>query len=129
MTHQHAVPASEIDLTQRSVYTSGIPHDLFTELRSIGAVVRHPAVDVFGADDFGFWSVVRHAEAQHASRDWETFTAVAGPGIASQPVHPDSEMIRPFDPPEHPRVRRLLRPGFTPRMVARLETDIERRSE
>ena len=129
MTDPHAMPTSEIDLTQRSIYTSGVPHDLFTELRSIGAVVRHPAVDVLGADDFGFWSVVRHAEAQHANRDWETFTAVDGPGIAPQPIYRDAEMIVAFDPPEHTRIRRLLSAGFTPRMVARLEADIERRSE
>ena len=38
-------------------------------------------------------------------------------------------MIVAFDPPEHTRIRRLLSAGFTPRMVARLEADIERRSE
>ena len=121
--------ASEIDLTERALYKGGIPHDLFTELRSIGAVVRHPAVYVPGVDDFGFWSVVRHHEAQQANRDWETFTAVDGPGIAPQPIFRDAEMIVAFDPPEHTRIRRLLSAGFTPRMVARLEADIERRSE
>jgi len=128
MTTQQA-RASEIDLTHRRLYKNGIPHDLFTELRGIGAVVRHPAVDVPGADNFGFWSVVRHHEAQQANRDWETFTAVDGPGIAPQAIYRDAEMIVAFDPPEHTRIRRLLSAGFTPRMIARLEADIERRSE
>jgi cytochrome P450 len=128
MTMQQA-RASEIDLTDRELYKDGIPHDLFTELRRIGAVVRHPAVDVPGAEKFGFWSVVRHHEAQQANRDWETFTAVDGPGIAPQSIYRDSEMIVAFDPPAHTRIRRLLSAGFTPRMIARLEADIERRSE
>jgi cytochrome P450 len=38
-------------------------------------------------------------------------------------------MIVAFDPPEHTRIRRLLSAGFTPRMVAKLEADIEWRSE
>ena len=92
-------------------------------------MVRHPDVDVAGAETFGFWSVVRHHEAQQANRDWETFTAVDGPGLAPQPMYRDAEMIVAFDPPEHTRIRRLLSAGFTPRMIARLEADIERRSE
>lgn len=130
MTGKQTYPSSEIDLTQRALYQSGIPHDLFTELRAIGPVVRHPAVPVPGSDGpFGFWSVVRHHEAQQANRDWETFTAVDGPGIAPQPMYRDAEMIVAFDPPEHTRIRRLLSAGFTPRQVARLEADIERRAE
>ena len=129
MTVQQESNAGEIDLTERTLYEAGIPHDLFTELRSIGAVVRHPPVSVPGLDDCGFWSVVRHHEAQQVNRDWETFTAVDGPGIGPQPIFRDAEMIVAFDPPEHTRIRRLLSAGFTPRMVARLEADIERRSE
>ncbi|HEY6533449.1 MAG TPA: cytochrome P450 [Acidimicrobiales bacterium] len=129
MGDQRTVKASEVDLTDRSLYQSGVPHDLFTELRSIGGVIRHPAVSLPGAENFEFWSVVRHHEAQAANRDWETFTAVDGPGITPQALYRDAEMIVSFDPPDHTRVRRLLSSGFTPRMVARLESDLERRSE
>lgn len=121
---------SSIDLTDRSSYQSGIPHDLFTELREIGGIVRHPEVSVPGSDSpLGFWSVVRHAEAQSVNRDWETFTAVDGPGIAPQPLYRNAEMIVALDPPEHSKIRRLISSGFTPRMVARLEFDMARRSE
>jgi cytochrome P450 len=120
---------SEIDLTDRMLYKSGIPHDLFAQLRSIGGVVRHPPVSVPGAQDFGFWSVVGHPETQQANRDWETFTAVDGPGIAPDSLYRDAEMLVAIDPPDHTRIRRLLSAGFTPRMVARLESDLEQRCE
>lgn len=124
------VIVSDVDLTDRSLYQAGVPHEVFTELRERGAVVRHPEISsVPGADNLGFWSVLRHHEAQAANRDWETFSAVDGPGIAPQSLYRDAEMIVSFDPPEHTRIRRLLSSGFTPRMVARLEADLELRAE
>ena len=129
MTATRTIPSSEIDLTDGSLYVDGVPHDAFTALREVGAVVRHPTVTVRGGDELGFWSVVRHHEAQQANRDWETFTAVDGPGLAPDTIYRDTEMLVAFDPPAHTRIRRLLSAGFTPRMVAKLEKDIERRGE
>ncbi len=120
---------SDIDLTDRTHYRQGVPHDLFAELRAVAPVVRHPAVTVASGEEVEFWSVLRHHEVQVANRDWETFTAVDGPGLAPDTIYRDAEMLVAFDPPVHTRIRRLLSAGFTPRMVARLEDDIERRSE
>jgi cytochrome P450 len=126
----HPVQESTIDLTDRSLYQSGIPHELFTELRRIGGVVRHPEVSLPQIDTpLGFWSVVRHAEAQSVNRDWESFTAVDGPGIAPQPLYRDAEMIVALDPPEHSKIRKIISSGFTPRMVARLEADMAVRAD
>ena len=129
MTSTPARSATEVDLTDRALYRSGIPHDVFTELRAAGAVHRHRPVSVSGAHDVEFWSVVAHAEAQQANRDGETFTAVDGPGIVPTSLYRHSRMIVAMEPPEHTRIRRLISAGFTPQMVARLEADIERRSE
>src|ERR1039458_3600888 len=124
-----AFQASEVDLTLRSLYTSGIPHEVFADLRSAGAGHRHPSVAVPGAGEVAFWSVVRHREIQQANRDWETLSAADGPGIAPTDVYRDAGMIVALEPPRHSRLRRLISAGFTPRMVARLDEDIERRSE
>ena len=130
MTISSAAHASEIDLTLRSLYTSGIPHEVFADLRSAGAVHRHPAVEVPGAaGEVAFWSVVRHREVQLANRDWETFSAADGPGIAPTDVYREAGMIVAVEPPRHSRLRRLISAGFTPRMIARLDEEIERRSE
>ena len=117
--------ASEIDLTRRELYGSGFPHEVFADLRSTGAVHRHPVVEVSGAGEVSFWSVVRHQEVQQANRDWATFSAVDGPGLAPSDMFRDLGMLVALDPPRHNRLRRLVTAGFTPRMIARLEENIE----
>jgi cytochrome P450 len=124
-----AAGASEIDLTRPGHYRSGFPHELFADLRGAGSVHRHPVVDVPGAIDFSFWSVVRHQEVQEANRDWETFSVVDGPNLAPTDLLRDLGMMVALDPPRHSRLRRLISAGFTPRMIAGLEKNIEWRSE
>lgn len=121
--------ANEIDLTLPGLYGSGFPHQVFAELRSSGAVHRHPPVELPGAGEVSFWSVVRHQEVQQANRDWETFSAVDGPGLAPSDLFRDLGMMVSLDPPRHNRLRRLISAGFSPRMIARLEENIEWRCE
>ncbi len=120
-----AVDASEIDLTLRALYSSGVPLEVFADLRSAGAVHRHPVVVVPGWGEVGFWSVVRHREVQLVNRDCDTFSAADGPGLAPSDMFRDLGMIVALDPPRHTRLRRLISAGFTPRMIARLEENIE----
>lgn len=122
----------DIDLTDPGLYTSGVPHEVFAELRHRGAVHPNPRCRVatpplFDAE-LEFWSVVRHAEIERVNRDWQTFTALDGPGLG--PTRPESRghTIVSMDPPEHSRMRRLISAGFTPKMIGELEARIERRS-
>ena len=124
-----AAPALDVDLTAPDLYRHGFPHELFTELRSRGAVHRHPVVPIPQLDvEVGFWAVVAHAEVQHANRDWETFSAYDGSGLVASAPERRGAMIVSMDPPDHTRMRRLISAGFTPRMVARLDALIERRT-
>jgi cytochrome P450 len=116
------------DLTDLRDYRDGFPHDLFTELRTRGAVHWHePAVIREDLPAEGFWSVVRHAEVQQANRDWETFSAAE-----SVSIYRDAELagrtLVSMDPPDHTRLRRLITAGFTPRMIKGLEAHIESRA-
>jgi cytochrome P450 len=75
------------------------------------------------ADGQGFWALTKHADISVASRDFGRFTASRG--IRIEQMAPDELEARrtmmEFDPPEHARLRRLVQPGFTPKVVATYE--------
>jgi cytochrome P450 len=78
----------------------------------------------------GYWAIVRHADILAVSREPELFCSGRGTNI---PDLPDAfneffgSMIN-MDEPRHGRLRRIVSRGFTPRALARLETDVERRA-
>ena len=119
----------QVDLTDTKLYRGGFPHNLFTELRQQGNVLRHPRVAVPQFDtEIEFWAVVAHSEIQHANRDWETFSAREGHSIVPQPPERRGKMLITMDPPDHNRMRRLISAGFTARMIAGLENRIRERT-
>ena len=123
---------AELDLTDGSIYRHGFPHELFRELRAAGGVHRHPTVHLLTNShdgDVSFWSIVGHAEIARANRDWQTFSALDGPGIAPTQTERRGHTIVAMDPPEHSRLRRLISAGFTPRMIAELEGHVTRRAD
>ena len=77
----------------------------------------------------GYWAVTRHADIIEASRQPEVFCS--GRGATSIPDMPDmfleffGSMIN-MDDPRHARLRRIVSRGFTPRMLKKLEGDVQR---
>jgi cytochrome P450 len=131
LTADGAPSIDEVDLTEGRLYSNGVPHDVFTALREAGPVHRHREVDVVGSQfegRIGFWSVVSHAEIELVNRDWETFSAVDGPGLG--PARPQwrNHTLVSMDPPGHIRMRRLINAGFTPRMIGKLDRQITDRT-
>jgi cytochrome P450 len=123
---------AELDLTDGTLYRQGFPHDLFCEVRAAGAVHHHPTVRILTNSHDGeidFWSIVAHAEIARANRDWQTFSAHDGSGIAPTLAARRGHTIVSMDPPEHSRLRRLISAGFTPRMIAELEAHVSRRAD
>jgi cytochrome P450 len=118
----------DIDLTDRALYTNGVPHAVFTRLRDAAPVHRHQGRVGRPPRDLAFWSVVRHAEIQQVNRDWETFSALDGPGLSVTAPERRGHMIVSMDPPGHTRHRKLISAGFTPRMIGELEGHIVRRT-
>ncbi|MBH0775526.1 cytochrome P450 [Nocardia bovistercoris] len=118
----------EIDLTDRSHYASGFPHELFAELRRHGRVLRHGPIPQHGFDR-EFWTLLGNAEIRRANQEWETFSAAEGHGLVPLPPERRGKMLLSMDPPDHTRMRRLINSGFTPRMVAGLEAKIADRAE
>lgn len=119
----------DVDLTDPQLYTNGFPHDVFTELRSRGAVHRHAAVEGRPAiPPIPFWSIVAHAEIQQANRDWRTFEARGGPMMAPDPLLSAGRTLVSMDPPDQAEMRRIITSEFTPRMIGRLEQLIAART-
>ena len=115
--------ASRIDLKNPDLYTEGVPHDFFAELRHGCPVYRQDE-----EDGPGYWAVTRHADVTAVSRDSATFSSALG---TTQIDEFDEEtrlkqaaMLVNLDPPEHTRLRQLVSRGFTPRMVRTLEGHI-----
>src|SRR3974377_1957239 len=115
----------EVDLTDAGLYVHGFPHDLFTELRRRGPVQRHRSTALADRGETGeFWVLLSHPIVQQANRDWETFSARCGPSIVGMPGDQQGHTLVSSDPPEHPRLRKLISDGFTPRMIRKLDEQI-----
>jgi cytochrome P450 len=118
-----------VDLLDPALYRNGMPHELYAELRDTGPVLWHPRTHVpaYG-QDIEFWGVLGHHEVEQANRDWETFSVHDGTTIVPFPPERRGVMFVTKDPPEYNRIRRLIGAGFTPRMIGRLEEQIETRT-
>ena len=106
------------DITSHDTFVRGVPHAAFARMRR-----DEPVAWVEEADGSGFWAVTKHADVSQVSRDFKTFTASRG--IRTEQMADDELEARrtmmEFDPPDHARLRRLVQPGFTPKVVASYE--------
>lgn len=116
----------DIDLLAET-WAAGEPHDQFDLLRREAPVFWHPE-----PDGPGFWAVTKHADVRTVSHDWETFSSELGATfIPTQDEEILAQLrlsILNMDPPLHNRARRLVSKAFTPRMIARLVDEIDRRA-
>jgi cytochrome P450 len=122
----------DIDLTDLDQFANGFPHDLFTRLRRAAPVWWH-APTAHTPDAEGFWSVHTHAECLAVIHDPEAFSSetggdrpYGGTTIPDLPVA--GMMLNMMDDPRHQRVRLLVSKGLTPRMITRLESELNRRT-
>ena len=106
------------DITSHDTYVHGFPHAGFKRMRE-----EEPVAWVTESDGSGFWAVTKHADIIEVSRDYKRFSAARGIRIERMA---DDELearrtLMEHDPPEHTRLRRLVQPGFTPKVVATYE--------
>ena len=109
----------QADIISHDTYLRGFPHAAFKRLRE-----ESPVSWIEEDDGSGFWAVTKHADVIEVSRDYKRFTAARGIRIEEMA---DDELVArrtmmEFDPPEHTRLRRLVQPGFTPKVVATYES-------
>ncbi len=119
----------DIDLNGHELYSQGFPDDLFSRLREESPVWRHHTAPTRRSPDgVAFWVVLGHTEVQQVSRNWRDFSA--GEGFSLTPSEPEmrDRTLITSDPPAHTHLRRLISAGFTPRMIARLDDLVVRRT-
>jgi cytochrome P450 len=78
----------------------------------------------------GYWALTRHADILAVSRAPELYCSGRGTNIPDLPEAFNEffgSMIN-MDEPRHGRLRRIVSRGFTPRQLARLEADVQRRA-
>ncbi|HEY8494827.1 MAG TPA: cytochrome P450 [Myxococcota bacterium] len=76
----------------------------------------------------GYWAVTKHADILHVSRNPQLFCSGQGSNIGDMPqpfLEFFGSMIN-MDDPRHARLRRIVSRGFTPRMIRRVEADVQR---
>jgi cytochrome P450 len=76
----------------------------------------------------GYWALSRHADILEVSRQPEIFQSGKGSNIADLPPAFNEffgSMIN-MDDPRHARLRRIVARGFTPKILARVQYDVER---
>lgn len=111
------------DITSHDTYVGDFPHATFERMR-----LEEPVSWIPEGEGAGFWAITKHADVIEVSRDYNRFTASRG--IRIEEMDPDELEARrsmmEFDPPEHTRLRRLVQPGFTPRVTATYEAAFRR---
>ncbi len=125
------IPA-DVDLTDLELFADGFPHDVFTRLRRIAPVLRHPPTE-HTPDGEGFWSVHAHAACMTVVHDPDAYSSETGGtrpfgGTTLNDLPVAGLMLNMMDDPRHQRVRLLVSKGLTPRTIARLEDDLARRT-
>ncbi|POM22871.1 putative cytochrome P450 124 [Actinomadura rubteroloni] len=101
---------------------------VFAALRDRDAPVFFPELKLpFLRTGRGYWALVRHADVVEASRRPDVFSSEpTATGIADMPryfARYFGSMIN-MDDPRHAKIRRIVSRAFTPRVLAKLETDL-----
>jgi cytochrome P450 len=110
-----------VDIQDPDLYVDRVPHDRFRQLRLEEPVSWHDE-----PDGSGFWAIVRHPDVVEAGRDWRSFSSAQGSTLEEL----DAEQLAvrrsmlDMDPPDHTRLRRLVGPGFSPKVVRGYEVAI-----
>jgi cytochrome P450 len=78
---------------------------------------------VYYSERWDFYALTRNADVVAAHRDWETFSSAYGVTLDALSMRHkfDMNMLILMDPPEHERLRKLVRQVFTKAAIANLE--------
>jgi cytochrome P450 len=92
------------------------PYAAYRELRESWPVYRNEAR--------GFWALSRFEDVQRAAREWTAFSSAEGVNLDDTlSLTGDGNFIA-ADPPDHDRLRKVVRERFTPASVAAMEAEI-----
>jgi cytochrome P450 len=110
-----------VDLGSPDLYTNGVPHQVFAELRANEPVSWRRE---------GFWAVMRHRDALAVLRTPAIYSSWRGSVLLEDPPPPFLAKLRESmmnsDPPEHTWLRRLVNKALNPRRISLLEQNVAR---
>jgi cytochrome P450 len=92
------------------------PYDAYRDLRQ-----RFP---VYRNEDRGFWALSRFDDVQRAAREWRRWSSADGVNLDDTLSLTGAGNFIAADPPDHDRLRRVVRDRFTPTTVAAMEPAI-----
>ncbi|TDQ48194.1 cytochrome P450 [Actinorugispora endophytica] len=125
------VDVSDIDLSDLRFWgrPPGERYEAFARLRRRGPVFFAEAGWGPIPPGPGYWALTRHADVVEASRTPAVFasepSAISVPDLPRDFNEFFGSMIS-MDDPRHARMRRIVSRGFTPRMLGKLDDDINR---
>lgn len=94
-------------------------YQIYTQLRA-----EHP---VYHCERRDVWCLSRYEDIQAAARDWESFSNANGVDLDRPAQYYGVGDFLDSDPPRHDVLRKVVRPFFIPKEIARLEGDVVRR--
>jgi cytochrome P450 len=137
MTLQRGHPASPRPYHGLDISTPAFWHrtfndreETFARLRraSKGGLTWHePMKADFPHNEAGFWAATRNEDISYISKRHEVFSSAEGVAISPLPreFQEAVSFFLTMDPPEHTVFRKLISAAFTPRQVARVQSQIE----
>ncbi len=92
------------------------PYPLYRRLRD-----EHPAYYNAERD---LWAISRFADVQALAREWSTYSNTGGADISGGALREVGDFVD-SDPPEHDRMRGVVKQAFSPRATAELERTVQ----
>jgi cytochrome P450 len=92
-----------------------------------GLTWHEPMASDWPHTEAGFWAATRNEDIGYISKHHELFSSAQGVGVSPLPREAQ-ELLTFFlmmDPPQHTVFRKLISSAFTPRNVARIQSQIE----
>src|ERR1035441_7579547 len=108
-----------VDITSHDTYVEGIPHDVFSQLRTTDPVAWTEEAD----GGRGFWSLTKYDDVLYASRHTELFSSrfcMRRENMTAEEPAPGRTMME-MHSPEPPRLPRIVARPFPPRAAADYE--------
>jgi linalool 8-monooxygenase len=127
------VKLDDVHLENPDLYTSGIPQEIFTQMRREDPVHWNPETG-----GRGFWCITKYDDVTAISKNPRLFSSAREHGghrmfdenvvgVAGVGVEETEAPMISMDPPEHNRYRRMVTQGFTTPRLQVLETRIRER--
>lgn len=126
-------PQAEIDLTDLDRFTAGFPHEIFAWLREHAPVWFHPPTP-HTPDGEGFWVLSRYGDIERAACDASSFSSHTGGGRSGGGTILEDlpsgfaagVLLNMMEDPRHQRLRRLVAPVVSPRMLRTMEAELRK---